>query len=160
MVDNLSMITGGEPYVVMGDFNFFPDAGRSVEQEALMAADHDDVFVAARELDTGLPFTRTFVGFPNDPFKCPNIYSLDALGRLDRAYTRRGDTRVCVTEPLIDTRLFLHKKKSGDGGGDGDEDGDEDDDEDDDGDNRVGRWDFPSDHFPLVMKVSVTTQNK
>lgn len=135
VVDNLHKITGGEPYVLMGDFNFFPDPGRSEEQEAIMAADHDDVFADARDTVTGLPFLRTFVGFSNDPYRCADIYSTaEPPGRLDRVYIFRGDTRLRVTEPLIDTRLFLGGELVG---------------------YRKGRWEFPSDHFPLVMTVSV-----
>ena len=137
---NASDITRGEPYVIAGDMNCFPDEGRSEEQEAIMAAKHVDVFAHARELGTDRPMTTTFVGFLNDAFRCPDIYAGNQ--RLDRVYTRRDDERVQVAAPRIDTRLFLMDAE----GTLVPEDPDE---------SKVGRHDFPSDHFPLVMNIHV-----
>ncbi len=134
-------ITGGEPYVLMGDFNYFPDVGRSEEQEAIMAAEHVDVFADSEELGTGRALVSTFVGFLNDAFRCPDIYA--GKGRLDRVYTLRDDARVRVTEPRIDTRLFHLDAGTGKVLP---EDPDV---------SRADRHDFPSDHFPLVMKLEV-----
>ena len=140
---NAPLITENEPYVLMGDFNFFPEVGRSEDQEAVMAADHVDTFAASTEWGTGRALTTTFVGFPNDAFRCKDIYDGSAPGRLDRVYTRRDDPRLTVSEPQIDTRLFLVNSTTGEAVP-----------ESTDSTTKINRWDFPSDHFPLVMRLT------
>lgn len=134
--DNIEKITNGEPYILTGDFNYFPDIGRSEEQEEIMKQKHNDCYgYDVYEYGTNKKLLTTFVGFINDEFKNKNIY--DNSNRLDRVYTSKK-YELKITNKTIDTRLFLFN---------GTEYYEE--------ENKVERYDFPSDHFPLVFTVEL-----
>ena len=134
--DNIEKITNGEPYILTGDFNYFPEVGRSEEQEEIMKVKHEDCFgCSVYEYGTDTELRTTFVGFINDNFKNKNIY--DNTNRLDRVYVSKKH-ELKITDKKIDTRLFLFN---------GIEYYEE--------ENKVGRYDFPSDHFPLLFNVEL-----
>ena len=136
--ENIEKITANEPYILTGDFNYFPEIGRSEEQNQIMAKSHIDCFSKdVFEYDTDTELKTTFVGFINDDFRNHNIYT--NINRLDRVYVnKKHDTVLKITNKTIDTRLFLS---------DGTKYYEE--------ENKIDRYDFPSDHFPLLFDVSL-----
>jgi hypothetical protein len=134
--DNIEKITNGEPYILTGDFNYFPESGRSEEQEDIMKIKHDDCFsYEVYEYNTDRELKTTFVGFINDSFRNKNIYKNE--NRLDRVYVNKKYS-LKIKNKKIDTRLFLFN---------GIQYYEE--------ENKIDRFDFPSDHFPLVFDVEL-----
>jgi hypothetical protein len=107
IIANLETILNYEPFVLMGDFNFFPDD--SAELVTKMATHFVDNFVGKSvEYGTGRRIDSTFVGFPEDKFNNPDIYQFgDKAQILDRVYTGRANIFFGVENQTIDTRLFL-----------------------------------------------------
>ena len=132
--NNIESITGGKPYILTGDFNYFPD--NCSEQELIMSEKHIDCFKGnAVEYATNRRMDSTFVGFINDNFKNNNIYDLNNSNILDRVFINKN-YNLHVTNQIIDTRLFLHKNEKYY-----------------EEENKLNRYDFPSDHFPLVFNI-------
>ena len=136
IANNISKITEGLPYILMGDFNFFPES--CAEQEIIMSNDHIDCFKGKSvEFETDKRMDSTFVGFINDNFRNKNIFDLEKAQVLDRVFVNKN-FNLNVVNPTIDTRLFLEKNGTYY-----------------EEDNKIERYDFPSDHFPMIFDLCI-----
>jgi endonuclease/exonuclease/phosphatase family metal-dependent hydrolase len=82
---------GDTPFIVCGDFNFFPDRDAAKQREILESGWMDVGKTYGQRTNRGVPIEGTFLGYEHDQFKSPlgveNLHS-----RLDNIYVRENST--------------------------------------------------------------------
>lgn len=120
------------PYIVCGDFNFFPDKDGNT-QRALLTQEMLDLGKDAKTVG-GKKVEGTFVGFEHDNFKAD---LKNMVSRLDHIFSSNGAVK--IGDATLYTKTMLDKEPE-----------------------ELTSRDFPSDHLPLIvsLKLAETKQTK
>lgn len=117
------------PFVVCGDFNFFPDRDGD-KQRAILCETMKDAAKGAVTVQSGTPLEGTFVGYEHDEFKASLVPS-ERISRLDHVFCHQGDAVMSVTDPILYNKTMLPTGEP----------------------EEFGTRKLPSDHLPVVVTV-------
>ena len=121
----------GQPFVLAGDLNLFPDRDADL-QRRILREEHGMFDLGQQRMvssQTGRDVGGTFVGFEHDAFRAPDMSNLTS--RLDHVWT--SDERVQLLEPLLVlTESMLEPEPA-----------------------ELTTRNLPSDHLPLLAKLEL-----
>lgn len=117
----IETLSEGQPWLLTGDFNFFPDKDGDKQRKILTDFGFVDQCKGAKTLK-GTEIEGTFVGFEQDEFK-DDLKNLTS--RLDHIFS---NTLISGSNPIIYTKTCLEEEPE-----------------------ELTTRDYPSDHLPLVL---------
>jgi endonuclease/exonuclease/phosphatase family metal-dependent hydrolase len=96
-------VAGEEPFVLTGDFNFFPDKDGLFQHTLLREAGFRDLGVNAVTSQTRRPLTTTFIGYQHDKHRSRDVFA--SQSRLDHVFGSRHwhvqSTPLLITETMM-----------------------------------------------------------
>lgn len=121
----INEVAGNEPYIVCGDFNFFPDKDGNI-QRAVLTAIMKDLGHGALTL-AGKLVEGTFIGYEHDQFKA-DLNNMTS--RLDHIFSSKTVER--IGSAILYTKTMLDNEPQ-----------------------ELTTRDYPSDHLPILTKVKL-----